>query len=156
MVVESVDEIADGLLAASRVLVALSTRSISLVDESITVPQFRTLMLLSTRGPSKVATLANALAVQPSTAARMVDRLVAAELVDRKPNPDSRRELIIALTGRGRRIVAEVIEHRRREIAAVVERMPAADRSGLVRALTAFSAASGEPHPELDIEKYQL
>jgi DNA-binding MarR family transcriptional regulator len=113
-------------------------------------------VILSTRGPSKVATLAGVLAVQPSTATRMVDRLVAAGLTDRKPNPESRRELIIDLTSRGRTVVDAVTAHRRREIAAVVERMPAEDRSGLVRALTAFSAAGGEPHIALDIEGYQL
>ncbi|WP_330180480.1 MarR family transcriptional regulator [Nocardia sp. NBC_01503] len=153
---ESVDELTDALLAASRLLVALSARSISLVDESITIPQFRTLVILSTRGPSKVVTLASALNVQPSTAARMVDRLVAAELVDRNPNPDSRRELIIELTEQGHRVVNAVTGHRRRELAAVVKRMPEADRSGLVRALTAFTEAGGEPHADLDVDSYQL
>lgn len=156
VVAESVDEITDALLAASRLLVALSARSLARVDESITIPQFRTLVILSTRGPSKVATLASALDVQPSTAARMVDRLVLAGLVDRNPNPESRRELSIELTARGREVVDAVTAHRRGEIAEVVERMPAADRSGLVRALTAFSAAGGEPHPGVDVDSYQL
>ncbi len=154
--VESVDALTDALLAASRVLVAVSARSITRVDETITIPQFRTLVILSTRGPSKIATLAAVLDVQPSTATRMVDRLVAAGLTYRKPNPESRRELIIELTARGRTVVDEVTAHRRREIASVVERMPAEDRSGLVRALTAFSTAGGEPHAALDIEGYQL
>jgi DNA-binding MarR family transcriptional regulator len=153
---ESLDVLTDALLAASRVLVAVSARSIAHVDETITIPQFRTLVILSTRGPSKIATLAVALDVQPSTATRMVDRLVAAELADRKPNPESRRELIIELTPRGRTIVDAVTAHRRREIAAVVERMPADDRTGLIRALTAFSTAGGEAHTALDIEGYQL
>ncbi|MET8428895.1 MarR family transcriptional regulator [Nocardia sp. NPDC004860] len=154
--VESVDEITDALLGASRLLVALSARSLALVDDSITIPQFRTLMILSTRGPSKVVTLATALDVQPSTAARMVDRLVGAGLVDRKPNPDSRRELIIELTGHGREVVDAVTAHRRRELAAVVEQMPKADRSGLIRALTAFTRAGGETPADLDIDSYQL
>lgn len=153
---ESVDEITDALLTASRLLVALSARSIAHVDDSITIPQFRTLVILSTRGPSKVATLAAILNVQPSTATRMVDRLVAAGLIDRKPNPESRRELIIELTARGRKVVTAVTAQRRKEIAAVVEHMPAADRAGLVRALTAFSAAGGEQQADTDIESYQL
>ena len=47
------------------------------VDESITVPQFRALVILSTRGPSNLATLAGLLDVQPSTVGRMVERLVS-------------------------------------------------------------------------------
>ncbi|MFI1920228.1 MarR family winged helix-turn-helix transcriptional regulator [Nocardia sp. NPDC020380] len=156
VIAESADEITDALLAASRLLVALSARSISLVDESLTIPQFRMLVILSTRGPSKVVELSSALAVQPSTAARMIDRLVTAGLVNREPNPDSRRELIIELTTLGHRVVDQVTGHRRREIAAVVQQMPEEDRAGLVRALTAFTAAGGEPHPSLDVESYQI
>ncbi|MFI1920464.1 MarR family winged helix-turn-helix transcriptional regulator [Nocardia sp. NPDC020380] len=151
---ESADEITDALLAASRLLVALSARSIALVDESLTIPQFRMLVILSTRGPSKVVALSTALGVQPSTAARMIDRLVSAGLVNREPNPDSRRELIIELTTLGHRVVDRVTSHRRREIASVVQQMPEADRTGLVRALTAFTTAGGEPHPGLD--SYQI
>ncbi len=153
---ESVDELTDALLTASRLLVALSARSIAHVDDTITIAQFRTLVILSTRGPSKIATLAGILDVQPSTATRMVDRLVAAGLTDRKTNPESRRELIIELTPRGREVVAAVTDRRRAEISAVVERMPAADRTGLVRALAAFSTAGGEPRAITDIDGYQL
>ncbi|WP_067671216.1 MarR family winged helix-turn-helix transcriptional regulator [Nocardia miyunensis] len=152
----SVDELTDALLTASRLLVALSARSIAHVDETITIPQFRTLVILSSRGPSKIATLAAELKVQPSTATRMVDRLVLAGLIDRKQNPESRRELIIELTPRGREVVAAVTDRRREEIAAVVQRMPAADRDGMIRALTAFSAAGGEPPATADFDDYQL
>ncbi|MFE4461368.1 hypothetical protein ACFROC_28790 [Nocardia tengchongensis] len=38
----------------------------------------------------------------------------------------------------------------------VVQRMPEKDRSGLVRALTAFTVAGGEPHQDLDVDSYQL
>ncbi|WP_067829167.1 MarR family winged helix-turn-helix transcriptional regulator [Nocardia inohanensis] len=153
---ESVDSITDALLTASRLLVALSARSLAHADESLTIPQFRTLMILSTRGPAKIATLAGLLNVQPSTATRMVDRLVTAGLIDRQPNPQSRRELIVGLTERGRDTVEAVTSRRRQEIAAVVERMPPADRSGLVSALNAFSAAGGELTAETHIEGYQL
>ncbi|WP_433714064.1 MarR family winged helix-turn-helix transcriptional regulator [Nocardia sp. CA-084685] len=156
VVPESADVITDALLTASRLLVALSARSIAHVDETITIPQFRTLVILSTRGPANLATLAGILNVQPSTATRMVDRLVLAGLIDRQPNPNSRRELVVDLTTRGREIVDAVTARRRAEIAAVVERMPAADRHGLVRALTAFTAAGGESPTTAEIEGYHL
>lgn len=142
---ETVDAITDALLTASRLLVAISARSIARVDETITFPQFRTLVILSTRGPVNIATLAGILDVQPSTATRMVDRLVAAGLLDRQPSPLSRRELIIELTPHGRSVVDAVTAHRREAIAEVVAKMPSTQRSGLVRALAAFTAAGGEP-----------
>ncbi|KLO26890.1 MarR family transcriptional regulator [Mycobacterium haemophilum] len=149
---ESLDGITDALLTASRLLVAVSAHSIGEVDETITIPQFRTLVILSNRGPVNLATLAGLLGVQPSATGRMVDRLVAAGLIDRLPHPTSRRELLAALTKRGREIVGRVTAQRRAEIARIVEKMPLPERHGLVRALTAFSAAGGEPDAHLDID----
>lgn len=86
----------------------------------------------------------------------MVDRLVAAGLVDRQAHPNSRRELVVKLTRRGHDLVRRVTARRRHEIARVVRNMPARQRQGLVRALTAFTAAGGEPaaHIEIDEQTY--
>ncbi|MGH3553816.1 MAG: MarR family transcriptional regulator, partial [Mycobacterium sp.] len=128
---ESLDAITDALLTASRLLVAISAYSIALVDESITIPQFRTLVILSNRDSVNLATLAGLLGVQPSAAGRMVDRLVSAALIDRQPHPTSRRELLATLTKRGREVVRQVTAHRRAEIARIVEKMPRPERRGL-------------------------
>ena len=149
---ESVDSITDALLTASRLLVAISARSIGQVDETITIPQFRTLVILSNQGPINLATLAGLLGVQPSATGRMVDRLVAAGLIDRTPHPTSRRDLLAALTKRGRDVVRRVTAYRRAGIAAIVEKMPPEERHGLVGALKAFSAAGGEPDVQLDAD----
>lgn len=149
---DSVDAITDALLTSSRLLVAISARSIADVDESITIPQFRTLVILSLRGSMNLATLAGKLGVQPSTVGRMVDRLVTAGLIDRQQHPSSRRELVVDLTSRGEKLVRKVIARRREEIARVVDNMPARERHGLVRALTAFSAAGGETDANIDID----
>jgi DNA-binding MarR family transcriptional regulator len=149
---ESVDAITDALLTSSRLLMAVSARSIGQVDETITIPQFRTLVILSNRDPINLATLAGLLGVQPSATGRMVDRLVAAGMIDRLPHPTSRRELLATLTKRGREVVRRVTAFRRAEIAAIVEKMPPPERRGLVRALKAFTAAGGEPDVHLDAE----
>src|ERR1700742_981287 len=107
---ESHDTITGALLTASRLLMAISARSIGQVDETITIPQFRTLVILSNRGPINLAPLAGLLGVQPSATGRMVDRLVAAGLIDRLPHPTSRRELLAELTKRGREVVKRVTE----------------------------------------------
>ncbi|MDT5224152.1 MAG: hypothetical protein QOG19_1559, partial [Mycobacterium sp.] len=76
-----------------------------------------------------------------------------AGMIDRLPHPTSRRELLAALTKRGREVVAKVTANRRAEIARIVEQMPVAERHGLVRALTAFTAAGGEPDAHVDIDQ---
>lgn len=145
LVEDDIDALTDAVLTASRLLVAVSARSITAVDDSISLAQFRLLVVLSTRGHRKVMELAEALGVNPSSATRTVDRLYEAGLVDRQPNPLSRREMQISLTKSGQRVVRDVTRRRREEIARIVAKMPHTHQRGLVRALTAFSRAGGEP-----------
>jgi DNA-binding MarR family transcriptional regulator len=140
-----VDAVTDAVLTASRLLVAVSARSISAAGDAITLPQFRLLVVLHTRGPLKHADLAEYLGVTPSTASRMVDRLVTVGVVDRQHSQVSRREIVIALTREGAKIVRQVTARRRKEIAKIVARMPDEARHGLVDVLNAFAEAGGEP-----------
>ncbi|WP_329064358.1 MarR family winged helix-turn-helix transcriptional regulator [Amycolatopsis sp. NBC_01480] len=140
-----VDAVTDAVLTASRLLVAVSARSITAAGDLVTLPQFRLLVILHSRGPLKHAALAELLGVTPSTASRMVDRLVTAGLVARQDNPASRREIVIELTAEGARVVRLVTNRRRREIAKIVAKMPEHARHGLVEVLSAFAEAGGEP-----------
>ncbi|MCY0940453.1 MarR family winged helix-turn-helix transcriptional regulator [Streptomyces antarcticus] len=146
------DDVTRAVLTASRLLVAVSARSLAAMEDNVTVPQFRMLVVLATRGATKLVVLADQLGVSPSTAMRMVDRLITAGLADRRHNPDNRRETILTVTDSGRRLVEDVTARRRAEIAVIVERMEPAQRLALVTALTAFSEAGGEPpvtHPDV-------
>jgi DNA-binding MarR family transcriptional regulator len=80
----------------------------------------------------------------------MVERLVTAGLLERRPHPQSRRELVVELSARGLKTVRTVTMRRRSEIARVVEAMPVRHRHGLVEALTAFTAAGDEPAADVD------
>ncbi|MCC9710919.1 MarR family transcriptional regulator [Streptomyces sp. MNU76] len=142
---DDVDAVTRAVLTASRLLVAVSARSLAEVEERVTLPQFRMLVVLSTRGATKLVGLADLLQVAPSTAMRMIDRLIAAGLADRQTNPDNRRETMLQLTDEGRRTVADVTGRRRAEIATIVERLAPDQRTALVGALTAFNEAGGEP-----------
>ncbi|MGW8378339.1 MarR family transcriptional regulator [Streptomyces sp. ODS28] len=154
---EDVDAVTGAVLTASRLLVAVSARSLAAVQDRVTLPQFRLLVVLSQREHAKLTELAGLLGVNPSTAMRMMSRLTAAGLTDQQVNPGNRRERLLRLTDAGRRIVEEVTARRRAEIAAVVERMPAAQRGALVGALTAFSEAGGEmPAPGDGRDLYPL
>jgi DNA-binding MarR family transcriptional regulator len=140
-----VDELVTAVLTASRVLVAVSATSLAEVEETVTVTQFRTLVVLDTRGETNLNGLAEALGVNASTAVRMVDKLLAAGLVSRTDNPANRREVVLELTQHGAALVREVTERRRAEIARIVRKMPPAQRTELVTALDAFAGAAGEP-----------
>ena len=138
------DSVTEALLVASRALLAVAARSIAESSEDVTLPQYRALFVLSSRGPQTVGGLAESLKVHPSTATRLCDRLVTKHLVLRKPMPENRREVSISLAARGRRLVDEVTAKRRKDIAAIVRRMPADTRKPAVDALRAFALAAGE------------
>ncbi|MCM2578435.1 MarR family winged helix-turn-helix transcriptional regulator [Streptomyces meridianus] len=142
---EDVDAVTRAVLTASRLLVAVSARSLAAVQDAVTLHQFRLLVVLSAQGPVKLVKVAEHLGVNPSTAMRMVDRLVSTGFVERRPNPDDRRETLLGLTPDGRRIVDETTSRRRDEIARIVARMAPDRRAALVDALAAFAAAGGEP-----------
>ena len=141
-------EVVAAVLAASRLIVGLSARALADVDESLTLPQLRTLVVLADRPPMKQADLAAELGVNPSTALRMVDRLAAAGLLERQPNPDSRREQLVGLTPAGRDLVRTVMDHRYDEFTALVGRLTPTDRAGLVRGLRALTDAVPETYPD--------
>ncbi|NBM17602.1 MarR family winged helix-turn-helix transcriptional regulator [Streptomyces sp. GC420] len=143
--VDDVDAVTRAVLTASRLLVAVSARSLAAVEDRVTLPQFRLLVVLWNQGPAKLVVLAERLGVNPSTAMRMVDRLIAAGLADRQVNPVNRRETVLRLTDEGRRLVDEVTARRRGEIAGIVRVLAPEQRSSLVQALTAFTEAGGEP-----------
>ena len=133
------------LLTASRVLVGVSAKSLEDLDDTVTLPQFRALVVLEGHGPSRLNQLAARLDVGSPTALRMVDRLVRAGFVERHENEENRREVVIALTSAGRSLVQRVTRRRRAAIAKVVARMPTDRQAELVDALTAFAEAAAEP-----------
>ena len=141
----AVDELVTALLTASRALVGVSARSLGEVEETFTLTQFRTLVVLAGHGPSRLNRLAERLDVQASTALRTVDRLIEAGFVARRENQADRREVVIELTRAGRRLVDSVTRRRRAAIEQVVRAMPSGRRRDLVEALIAFAAAADEP-----------
>jgi DNA-binding MarR family transcriptional regulator len=154
---DDVEAVTRAVLTASRLLVAVSARSLASVEDRVTLPQFRMLVVLSTQGAAKLVLLAERLAVSPSTAMRMVDRLITIGLVDRQTNPDNRRETVLRLTPEGGRIVEVVTTRRRQEIASIVERLAPEQRAALIAALNAFTEAGGEPDaPSRPMELHPL
>jgi DNA-binding MarR family transcriptional regulator len=136
------DEFVTAVLATSWLLVGISTRSVEDVDPRVTLTQFRTLAVLADRGQTNLSKLAGELDVNASTAMRVIDRLVAAGLVSRTENPETRREVVLCLTPAGERLVGDVVRRRRSAIAGLLGSIPAEDQSALVKALRSFETAA--------------
>jgi len=144
------------VLRASRVLVGVAAASLANVEGTVSLAQYRTLVVLASRGPGNLAALAEHLGVNPSTATRSVDRLVAAKLVRRSVSREDRRNVILSVTPAGRRVVDQVTEHRQASLAGVLARMTEDQQRALTAAMDAFADAAGErdvrPDPALQLD----
>jgi len=138
-------EVVDALLAASRALVGLAARSLADLDPDVTLPQYRALVVVATRGPQRVVDIATELAVNPSTGTRMCDRLVRKGLARRTRSTTDRRVVRLSLTPAGRHLVEEVTGRRRVELARIVAALPDTWHEPLTAALRTFASAAGEP-----------
>ncbi len=135
----------DAVMDASKALVGVAAQSLAEAQETLTMTQWRALVIINSRSPIHLTALAEAMKVHPSNATRTVDRLVGSGLVDRRDNPADRRHLALTLTRKGQRLVDRVMQRRWEAIADIVRRMPAAGRQQLSEVLAEFSAAAGEP-----------
>lgn len=134
----------DAVLTASRALVGVAARSLAETEDTVTLVQYRALVLLASRGEMNVGVLAGALGVHQSTATRLCDRLVSRGLVDREVAHDNRREVVISLTSAGETLIRAVTAHRRAEIEVVLSRVKAKERAAIAAALQLFAEAAGE------------
>ncbi len=145
--VETTDPIVDAVVRASRALVGITVRALASVSDEVTLPQLRTLVVVSLQGAQTVSALADRLDVHASTMTRMCNRLVTRGLVARKPSALDRREVVIELTAHGQGLVDEVMNRRRVEIDSVVGRMAPDDRDRVIAALQLFAQAADENPP---------
>lgn len=139
----------EAVLTASRVLVAVAARSLVEVAEEVTLPQYRALVVLASRGPQRLAALAEALAVNPSTATRMCDRLVRKRLLTRRVESTDRRLVRLAVSASGRQLVEQVTERRRDEIARILRALSLEEQRSVTASLNRLADAAGEL-PERD------
>ena len=148
--VAGTDELVTAVLTASRVLVGVSARSLAEVEDTVTLTQFRTLVVLDNHEEINLNTLADLLSVTSSTAMRMINRLLIAGMVTRRDNPANRREVLLGVTDEGRQLVRQVTARRREEIARIVAAMPELRRDELVMSMRAFAEAAHEPEPRIE------
>jgi DNA-binding MarR family transcriptional regulator len=80
----------DSVMRAAQVLVAVIAQSAAEIEDVVTLPQFRVLVMAATRGALNLRAVAAGLGVHPSNATRVCDRLVAGGLLDRRDDPADR------------------------------------------------------------------
>jgi DNA-binding MarR family transcriptional regulator len=135
----------EAVQAACRVLVAISAQSLAVIDGVVDVAQFRALVVIASRESVSLRELAEATSLHLSTASRMCDRLVAKGLVIRVDDPANRRQLVLRLTGKGRRVIHDVARRRKAALKPLLARLPKGRRAQLVTSLRDLADAGGQP-----------
>lgn len=132
-------------MRASRVLIGVIAESVAATGETVTLPQLRVLVLAATRGPLNSTAVAQALAVHPSNASRLCDRLIQGGFLHRRDSPADRRHVELTLSERGDRLVASMFAHRRRAFTRILAKLTPQQREAFRSGLEPFSDAAGEP-----------
>jgi DNA-binding MarR family transcriptional regulator len=101
--------------------------------------QLHALMLLAEAGEPCIGELASALSLDESTVTRLVDKLEADGLAERRRSATDRRSTTVVMTPAGRKIVDCAREHQRVLMADVLRTLDTRERAEYVR-LTAKAA----------------
>jgi DNA-binding MarR family transcriptional regulator len=133
----------DVVVRASRLFGSLIASTLAQVEPPVTMPQWRVLVLASADG-CRVSAIAEDLGVHPSNATRIVDRLVAAGLVERRRDAADRRQVLVVLTAAGRTLYDTAMGLRRSRIEEALAQLSAGEREDLVTVLSRFTDAAQE------------
>jgi DNA-binding MarR family transcriptional regulator len=137
-----VADVAAAVEAASSALVIALGRAEERVLPRVSVSQLRALLIISRQAPTNLNQLAEELGAIPSSASRLCDRLVAAGLVTRRTGSTDRREVELGVSPEGQRLLEQLREFRRAEVARVLAGMDAASRHALLAGLGEFRRAA--------------
>ncbi|MDP3738114.1 MAG: MarR family transcriptional regulator [Hyphomonadaceae bacterium] len=107
-------------------------RGIKVADQEtgISPPRLSALSVLVFAGPQSLASLAAAEGVKPPTMSKLIAELEAASLVQKSPDPEDGRGLIISATTKGRKIM---LQGRDRRLALLRERLDGLSQREIAR-----------------------
>ncbi|PZF92176.1 MarR family winged helix-turn-helix transcriptional regulator [Micromonospora deserti] len=115
--------------------------------------QLRAVMVIEQHDGINLRRLAVQLDMLLSSASRLCDRLVAAGMLEREPGRLDRREISLHLTPEARRLLAELRDDRRQQLAAILAGMTPEGRQALLRGMREFDeAARGRGAPVRSVE----
>ena len=100
----------------------------TLTRRDITATQLLVLECLSTCGHCKMHTLVEALKVKFSAVTAIIDRLVKTGFVIREHGKEDRRTVFVALSAKGKKVLLEVFQQRRKAFMQVFSRVSARER----------------------------
>jgi DNA-binding MarR family transcriptional regulator len=99
------------------------------------------LMALNDGGPRRASDLVEIFSIDKGAVSRQVQALLELNLIERTPDKEDRRAMILAISEEGHRRLANIAQTRRREISERLEDWTDEDLSSFVRSLARYNAA---------------
>ncbi|AZG46964.1 MarR family winged helix-turn-helix transcriptional regulator [Gordonia insulae] len=112
--------------------------------------QASALSVLASDGPMRMGELADRESIRMPTATALVDGLTKTGLVERRPDPQDRRAVIVSLTDYGQQLLDRVRGERDVILTTALNELSAADRAALAAAAPALDALRNQ------LERQQL
>jgi DNA-binding MarR family transcriptional regulator len=99
------------------------------------------LMALNDSGPRRARDLVELFSIDKGAVSRQVQALLELGLIERNPDPEDRRALILSITDEGSRRLAHISSARRHEVGALLQDWSEDDLRSFVQLLTRYNAA---------------
>ncbi|WP_328989143.1 MarR family transcriptional regulator [Kribbella sp. NBC_01245] len=132
------ETLAEAFWAVARQLRQMSRESLAPWD--VSPSQSRAVRVLAHHGPVRLRDLAERLHIAPRSATEVVDDLEQRDLVERQPDPDDRRAILVRLTPKGTEVVEAMRAAKVADADAYFSGLDDADRADLVRILRTLRA----------------
>jgi DNA-binding MarR family transcriptional regulator len=146
--------VADSVVGLVRTFTRARARMLAAAATDVEWSAHLLLKQIRADGPTRAASLSDALRADPSTVSRQVSVLVKDGLLERRPDPDDGRASLLALTAKAEALLAEHDQMRMERFAEMLDGWSEADlrrfATMLSRFTDAFEAAHGGWFKEVD------
>jgi DNA-binding MarR family transcriptional regulator len=111
-------------------------------NEVFSVLQVEALWFVSEKKEVLMKELASHLFITPPSATSLVDDLMAAKLVTRSEDEKDRRNIVVSLTGKGKRALADFLKKRTEKVKKRIDRLTNSEKKSLLKILEKLAKES--------------
>ena len=148
---EKLEGILNGFAEAmTMILLDLHQQHLAALD--LTLPQAQVLRVLRREGALPTGQLALALRISAPAITQLTDRLIRKGLIERQAAEHDRRTVLVALSGKGRRLVDQFRQRRREIFSRALAQLGEAERAEVVAALEKVVTALEQYESKLAIK----
>lgn len=129
--------------AVPMVMAAIRTEIRSHRSSELSVPQFRVLIFLNRHAGASLSDMAEYLGLTLPSMSKMIDGLVARNMVTRQMDPEDRRRVPLVLTALGRKAMQSAYKATESHLAERLAALPASERRIIIKAMRVLASIFG-------------